>query len=952
MIYGPNLKSLLLCGASVVGIVFQASLPAGAQDAAATAPTEAVETVTVTGSRVGGNGFSTPTPVTVTSADALQQAAPTNLADALNQLPQFNGSTYAATGGGGNASAQSNGQNLLSLRGLGPTRTLVLFDGRRLPATNQNGSSDIDILPQNLVSHVDVVTGGASAAYGSDAVAGVVNFSLNTKFEGFKGDVHSGVSTYGDSPLFDASAAYGLSFLDDRAHVIVSGEYFLEGGVGILDNNDRDWFNFNSGQIPNPVAGAKPSVIRIPNIRSSVGSNGGLITAGPLKGTQFLAGGASAPFNYGTITGTSFQSGGDGGDPRNGISPDQRRGNLFAHGEYDVNDWMTLYAEGLYSHARTRIAASIVPEVGAGGQFTIFSGNPYIPANIQTAMTTNHLASISVGRYLTEFPPDVIDFQTEVKRVLTGAKGDFGMIGGNWHYDAYYEQGGSDQSGGQFNLPNLRHLYAAADAVTNPANGQIVCRSTLSGLDPGCVPLNIFGTNSASPAAVNYITGNSVKDLHLIQQVVSVNLNGDLGPDLNFGAGPINVATGFEYRRETANQTVDAASASVLSGAGLRGMPASLANANRLGQYQFNNQQALHGGYDIKEFYGEVGIPLLHDLPGVETFDINGAARYTDYSQSGGVTTWKYGANWLVTDDVRLRGTVSQDIRGPNLLDLFNAQTQTNQNAIYPVSTAGKTTQVTVIASGNPTLAPEKALTKTYGVVLTPHWIPGLQASIDYYHIGISDAIGTLPFQNVIDQCFQGNAAVCSEITVNPDGTLIVRTPEQNLSTQQTAGYDFEADYNTRLFDGALALRGLATQLLSAYTIAPGATIRTPTLATPGAPRWRGTVSATYTTENFTLFAQERWISASLIDPTKIQGTDVSLNNIPAVFYTDVTVKYRAPISFLSDQDQEFYVTVNNVFNKEPPISGGNPTTYSVPVNFAYDVIGRYFTVGVRISTQ
>ncbi|MEJ1969164.1 MAG: TonB-dependent receptor [Rhizomicrobium sp.] len=952
---GVKIQSLLLCAASVAVLAFS-GFGAYADDA----PPPDVETVTVTGSRLSGSGFETPTPVTIVSADALKNAAPANLADALNQLPQFSGSTFATTGGGGNASAQANGQNLLSLRGLGPTRTLVLFDGRRLPATNQNGSTDIDVIPQNLVSHVDVVTGGASAAYGSDAVAGVVNFALDTKFVGLKADVHSGVSTYGDSPLGEISAAYGVSLLGDRLRVVASADYFLEGGIGILDSDDRPWFQFNSGQIPNPVAGAKPSVIRIPNIRSSVGSNGGLITSGPLKGTQFLDGGVSAPFNYGTVTGTSFQSGGDGGDPRNGISPDQRHSNAFLHSEYDLNDWLTFYAEGMYSHERTRIDASIIPEVGAGGQFTIFSGNPFIPADIQAAMTTDKLASISVGRYLAEAPPDVIDFQTEVKRILVGAKGDFGMLAGNWHYDVYYEQGGSDQAGGQFNLPNLRNLYAAADAVVNPATNQIVCRSNYyngnvfvpggTGMDPGCVPLNIFGKNSASQQAINYIIGNSVKDLHLEQQVVSLNLSGDLGPDFNLGAGPIDVATGFEYRRETANQTVDADSSTVFSAAGLRGVPTSLAGAKRLGLWQFNNQQPLSGSYDIKEVYAEIGVPLLHDLPAAKSIDANAAVRYTDYSQSGGVTTWKYGVNWLVVDDLRLRGTVSQDIRGPNLLDLFNAQTQTNQNAIYPVSTAGKTTQVTVIASGNPTLAPEKALTHTVGVVLAPRWIDGFQASIDYYHIGISDAIGTLPFQNAIDQCFQGNAMVCSQITVNPDGTLIVRTPEENLSTQQTAGYDMEADYTTPLADGALTLRALATHLLSAYTVAPGATIRTPTLASPTAPRWKGTLSATYSDDTFTVFAQERWISASLIDPTKKEGIDVSLNRIPTIFYTDVTLKYRLPIDVLGDKPQELYLTVNNLFNQQPPVSGGNPTTYSVPVNFAYDVIGRYFTVGMRIA--
>ncbi len=234
-----------------------------------------------------------------------------------------------------------------------------------------------------------------------------------------------------------------------------------------------------------------------------------------------------APFNYGTVTGSSFQSGGDGGDPRNGLFPGQRRNNVFTHGEYDVTDYITLFAEGLYSHNRSSLDASIVPEQGAANQFTIFAGNPYIPAATVAAMTAARATSIPVGRYLAEFPPDVIDFQATTKRGVFGAKGD---VFDNWHYDTSVTYGETDQNGGQLNLPKLRNLYAAADAVVSPASGQVVCRSTIynaagvytpagTGEDPGCVPLNIFGTGSASQAAINYIEGGSTKDLKLNQTV-------------------------------------------------------------------------------------------------------------------------------------------------------------------------------------------------------------------------------------------------------------------------------------------------------------------------------------------------------------------------------------------------------------------------------------------------
>jgi iron complex outermembrane receptor protein len=897
----------------------------------------AVEEVVVTGSRIA-SGFQTPTPVTVASAADLKAAAPANLADGLNQLPTFSGSTRT-TQGAANVSAGSNGQNLLSLRGLGPTRTLVLLDGRRLVGTNQNGSSDVNILPQNLVSRVDVVTGGASAAYGSDAVAGVVNFVLDTGFQGVKTAVQGGVSTYGDSQSFDASMALGQHFADDRARVILSAQYVRQNGLGILDDTHRDWWENASGQIPNTVAGAKPSVIRIANIRSSVGSYGGLISSGPLKGIQFLPGGATAPFNYGTVTGTTFQSGGDGGDPSNAISPDQRRYNIFGHAEFDMGSHATLYLEGLHSDSHTRSDATITPQVGAGGQFTVFRENAYLPASVAQQMTALNLASIPLGRYNKEFGPVVIDWRTKVDRASFGVKGD---VFANWKYDLSYTYGHSNQWGGQRNLPNLRKLYASADAVVNPANGQIVCRSTLSGLDPGCVPMNLFGDGSISSQAAQYILGDSVKTLDLRQKVASFNLSGDLGEKLQLGAGPIQLAAGLEYRKETADQTSDPTSQARLDLTGVRGAPSSL--ANRLGVWQFNNPQPLSGGFDVKEGYAEVGVPIVKDLPFARAVDFNGALRRTDYSQSGGVTTWKYGVNWQVVDDLRLRLTRSQDIRGPNVLELFNAQTQTNQNALYK----GATTQVTVIQSGNPTLQPEVARTLTYGGVYRPSWLPGFQASVDYYKIRIRDAIGSLGFQTIIDQCAAGNQLFCSQVTVNTNGTLIVRSQGLNLNLVQTAGYDFEAAYVRPVMDGQLTLRVLGNHLTSSYLTAPGAA-PLPDLKSPGSWPWRFNASARYSRDAWSVFVQERFLSKALIDPTKVEGVDVSLNRIPAQWYTDLTLTHKFSAW---GKDQEAFFTVSNLFNKDPPVSGGNPTTYSVPVNFAYDVMGRYFSVGLRMALR
>jgi outer membrane receptor protein involved in Fe transport len=888
--------------------------------------------IVVTGSRIA-TGFHTPTPVTVATAADLRSAAPNNLADGLNQLPSFSGSTRTTQGGGANVSAGTNGQNLLSLRGLGPTRTLVLFDGHRIVPTNQNSSVDANVIPQNLISRVDVVTGGASAAYGSDAVAGVVNFVLDSRFTGLKANVQSGISTYGDLGSQDLSLAYGAS-LGSRLHLVANVEYFHQDGLGVEDHTGRSWYDNPIGQVPNP-AGGHPTVVLVHNIRSSIGSNGGLISSGPLKGIQFLSGGVPAPFDYGTLTSGSFQEGGDGGNPANGLTPVQDRVNAFGHLEYDAGSHLTLWAEGLYSHSRSSVDAEYIPQVGAGGQFTIYRDNAYLPSSILTQMIADNVQSIPLGRYETEFGPIQIKYTTDVVQGTGGVRGD---LSSRWKYDVTYSYGRSVQTGGQYNQPNLRRLYASADAVRN-SSGQIVCRSTLSGYDPGCVPMDLFGQGSISPAAADWILGNSFKTLYLTQQDVSANLNGDFGDGLSLGAGPISFATGFEYRKESARQTADELSQSTLDLTGIRGAPSSL--NNRLGVWQFANPQPLQGSYDVKEGYIEVGVPLFRDKWFADDLSLNGAVRHTIYSQSGGVTTWKAGGIWQFAHDFRLRITESQDIRGPNVLELFNAQTQTSQNVLYQ----GKTTQDTVIQSGNPNLRPEVAKTLTFGGIYQPSWIPGFQMSIDYYRIRIKDAIGQLSHQVIVDECAQGNQLACSQITVNSNGTLIVRSQGLNLNLVQTTGLDVDAAYGRNVGPGRLEFRVLANHLFNDFTTAPGS----PPLSDLGAPgvwKWRGNASLRYTTDDWEVFAQERYLGPALNDPTKIEGIDVSYNHIPAQWYTDLTLAWNIKAF---DRKQQFFVTVTNLFNRPPPLSPQNPTTYSVPVNFAYDITGRYIAVGFRI---
>lgn len=925
-----KVRSALLRGASLGALGLALHAPALAQAPQQTAAAQ-VEEIVVTGSRLAISGFTAPTPVTTVTQQDLTEAAPTNLADGLNKLPVFLGSIVTNFPTTTTQPGATAGQNLLSLRRLGSGRTLVLLDGRRMVATNGNGSTDVDIFPQSLVARVDVVTGGASAAYGSDAVAGVVNFVLDTRFVGAKGEAKTGISDYGDLQSYSVNAAFGTGFGGGRGHFIFSADYFSQDGLGADKPTGRKWFDTQYARVPNP-AGTNPARIIITNARTSNGSPGGLITSGPLKGTQFIAGGATAPFNYGTSTGTAFQSGGDGGQAWVGLKPDEHRYNVFGHAEYDMTDALQVFIEGLYARSYTNQNAFYNIDAGTSNQFTVFNDNAYLSAAVKAQMAALKITSFTLGRIEQDMPITTVESRIDVYRTSLGLKGD---LGGSWKFDASYTYSRSRQFLNEGNLTIARPLYASADAVINPANGQIVCRSTLQGLDQGCVPHSLFGPQTYTQQQLDYFTGDSFQTLTQTQNVIAANINGDLGDSLQFGAGPIALATGAEYRSENAVQTSDPLSQTFVDFTGIRGGPASL--NGKLGPYRHNNPQPFSGKYNIKEAYAELGVPLAKDMSFARSLDMNGAVRVADYSTGAGtVTTWKFGANWLIIDDIRARFTRSRDIRGANTLELFNPISQITNNTVYQ----GRSVSTLNIMSGNINLRPETADTLTFGAVLQPRFLPGLSMSLDYYDIDMKDAISSIGSQTIIDQCAAGNQALCAQLTVTPQNTLIVRNQTLNLDKLKNAGYDFEAAYTTPLGEGDLTVRTLVNRRTKDYNRPLGLTI-TDNLNNPSSPKWRGTVSVRYTTPVWSVFVQTRWQEAGPLDPTQT----IDINHVPAITYTDVTGAYKFE---LFGARNELYLSIANAFNQSPPISAGNVSTFTRSASPAYDPVGRYFTMGIR----
>jgi iron complex outermembrane receptor protein len=985
------------CGAISIALGATLATPAFAQSTAsaatATSETGEIEEVLVTGSRLA-SGFDTPTPVAMFQAEALAATAPNNMGEALGQLPSLAGSVQNTTSGQGSGNSGTNGQNLLNLRQLGPNRTLILLDGQRMGVTNVVSSVDINIIPQNLVKRVDIVTGGASASYGSDAVAGVVNFILDTTFEGFKVDFNGGITDRSDAENGKVSMAFGKA-LGDRGRVVAGAEYFKMDGLKYGVETGRDWFDRPIGAWPNPVANTAPTIVLVPNAKSEFGSYGGTITAvggcatgaagdacragtASLVNQRFLPGGALTPFVFGSNH-AGFGGGGDGAIVNQPFTPDSERKSFFAHGEFDLNERMTLWAQGSFNKSETFLQAQVASQL-ATTQFAIQEDNAFLPAAVKSVL--NGVAgnqTLSLTRYDLDMGFQEVTGDTQVKRYSMGLKGRFTDT---WSYDTTV---GYQDSHQQLYIRNtiMRNLYAAADAVVNPANGQVVCRSTIyatptsttpvaggTGMDPGCVPLNLFGEGAPSQAATDFAWGLNTADVFLRQTTADANLRGDFGDRVSLGAGAISFAAGLNYRRVTADREVDPLSAIYIDGTGVRGFPSGL--QGRYGGYQYYNPAPLSGVVKVSEGYLEFGVPLLKDLPLVQSLDTTIAGRLTDYSQSGVEEMWKLGLNWTLNESLRFRSTLSADTRAPSVLELFNtgSVTQGRNTVPYSTSTSGIRSSGQNITKGNVDLKPEHARTYTAGFVMSPSFAPGLQGSIDWYKIDIDGAIAAPGNQQIVDGCYFGNQEYCGLITVNGQAIttttgitaadfVVVTNPTLNQGIKATSGIDFEVAYKKPMGAGELALRMNGNYLLTLDDAVIGCPVGSAgTNPSPvGAigsdcglnPKIRARVSANYDVGRFGLYVQERYVHKGKIDPNYVAGVDITFNNVPAIWYTDLTAKFNLGTWF--GGESEVYGNVTNLFDKDPPVTTSSSRSWVEPSELdLYDALGRRYVLGLRMK--
>ncbi len=930
-----------------------------------------LEAVVVTGSRIIRDGYDAPTPLTVVDEEQMKAAAPRDLADFVNQLPSLVGS-FSPMSSTGTLSAGTGGINALNLRGIGTARTLVLLDGQRSVAASQTNLVDIGAFPQQLIKRVDIVTGGASAAYGSDALSGVVNFVLDKEFVGLKSEVSGGITTYGDDADWKASLAYGTAFASGRGHFLLSSELSGKDGIlGELSNdlvsrsNKRPWMNGLTGVIVNPAYNATtnpnvPQYLVRPNVAAAAATYGGIINSGPLKGTAFGPGGTPYQFQYGTVSG-AYMTGGDWRisdvTAAETLDPRHNHQTIFARASYELTDNVDGYVQLSWDRTDHESYFGISGELNT---LVMHSDNPYLPDSVASQLPAN--STFNFGSWVDGLHEGA-SVERKVRRYVAGLNGRFNMFDRQWTWDAYYQMGVTGAN--EFSLGNkiVPRYRQAIDAVTVTAEnvgssglaiGSIACRSTLASPGNGCVPFNVFGQGVASQAAMDWITngtGRSWRYERFNQDVAAATLHGE---PFNSWAGPVSIATGVEHRREASTGRSD--------------------DFSLTGSWYAANFRPTIGSYEVTEGFVETVIPLAKDMPWARALDFNAALRATNYSTSGYVGTWKAGLTWSPIDDIRFRATRSRDIRAPNLSELFTTGLRGLTYVRDPFS-GNLNAQAETITTGNMNLKPESADTTGIGVVLQPSFLPGFSASVDYYNIDISDAIGSVSTQQVVDNCYAGYTTFCSGLTQEMvNGVLtITKVASQpfNFASELDRGIDFEASYILPLqniadsWRGNLSWRFLGTRYLknviSNGINLPVDRVNQNSSNSGGLPRWKYTTSFTYNLEPITVTLIGRGVSSGKWDATytacsvdcpisTVERPTIDSNSVSSVFYLDAAITYKLATA---TAEAELFLSVQNALNQAPPVvpASGGLLYAGKPTNpVLYDGLGRVFRMGVRFK--
>ena len=1005
-------------GRSLIAIGITAALtasPIRAQDAGAPQSADKnneelseIVVTAITGSRTITDAKYSPTPITSVDVTALGVTTPSDTADALNKLPNIMGSRTPRNQGNGST---NNGGNVISLRNFGATRTLVLLDGHRVAPNNQDGTVNIDVMPQMLMERVDIVTGGASAIYGSDAVAGVVNYVLNKDFTGLslKGDV--GRSKYDDGDEYQLGAAWGTKLFGDRGHFEIGGRFRHQDMIPMSERpygeDGQAWLLTGNGSVANPFRNTPFS--RVYNSGPAAGN----IVCGAactFNNTTFNAAGDLVPLAHGTATGSPpVESGGDGAYIKYGTFRSEiEMKDVFTRFSLDLGDNANWYVQGSWAEAENAsnwIQWVVSPSPGRPN--SIFSNNPYIKPATQALLGSGiDCSTAPAGRLCLPAvpatspqtgstpPPPPPGAQNvpyirvpsytwnnvggepangspnRLYRTLGDQKqwnaetGVTGSFGEDWRWDVYFNHANSELTVTNPNNTDNAKYLASLDAVND--GGTIKCWVTtqpqFAGLYPGCVPTNI--TDPAGPSAESYDYLRTKTSWTLTQELEDFGFS--IGGGLGFGlpAGDIIANVSGEARWATYDMQSDFLPTDFVNCTGLR---FCLANGGAPLHWVQNTNAEVDAKNHVYEYALEFNVPLLKEVPGFQDVSANISGRRAKYSNFDAGDSWKLGLNWQVVDSVRFRGTLSADFRAPNLNDLFAPQSVTS-TGFQDRLTGGSNQGERLVSRGNPDLTPETAKTLTAGIVLTPTFMPRFTLAVDYYQTRLTNAITNITYQNDAIQglCLASAPAydsVFCSLAIRPitDPTdpnyknpavnmpTEIRSSPLNAALQKTRGFDVELDYNWEMLGGQFSVRHLANYQPTNSTLNTPAS---PFYTWAIQPKLMQTTFLSYQNEGWNVAVQNRWLSnVSLkVSDNRLNGSTQNYvdSSLNAYDVVDLTVGKKFDAW---GGNMEGFLTVNNALNQRAPLfpsNSGLPGLFYPTLGNLYDDMGRFFTLGFK----
>jgi len=934
---------------------------------------KSVEKVQVVGSRIRKVDFVSNAPVATVGIEQFELTNSVNTEALLNTLPQtVPGLDRSSNNPGG-------GIATVDLRGLGTNRTLVLVDGIRAVPSTAGGTVDINTIPAALIENVEVLTGGASAVYGSDAVAGVVNFSLKKNFEGVDFNTSFETTEEGDAEIWNGSLTLGGNFADDRGNVVVSMQYtersalFADSraisSIALTDPRDSDG---------NLIRNENGNLFLEP-----FGSSGVPATSAFVGGLPESFGGAAIFNQDGSIR--PFVQSGATNDfynfaPVNYLQLPQQRHNITAMGHFEINETTELYARGSFANSDVPQQLAATP-IFQTSTFTL-DGNPFIDPTAQQILSDAVGGDVDTDgdgiadegtaflrRRLLEVGPRIVEDDNTMFSMLAGLRGSFGDSA--WTYDAYFQTGRVNQNSIQLGHVN-RDRYDQALLLAKDENGDVILDANgnpscsnpaANGGLVGCSPMNIFGEGNMSADAADFIRTRVNSSSEYEQKLYGFNISGDTMDFFELPGGPIGLAFGFERRDESFSfdPSQDLA-ADTIAG--------------------FNGSGPVSGEFDVNEYFVEAYVPLVEGLEFAELIDLELAYRYADWSTVGGVDAFKVAGSWTINDVVRVRSSFNRAVRAPNIGELFSPQNEGFPSAEDPCSfnasdksaavsaictatgvpadavftptlnaVSGQTRQV---SGGNPNLQEESADTFSLGFVVTP--MDDLSVSIDYFDIEIEDAVfgfggGT---NNVLQKCYDpedelggAGSAFCDVVNRRPDGSIdFVEILSQNVGALKLTGFDVVADYAAEVAGGNMRINYLGTYTTeNSFQTAVGEPVVdcAGTFGnTCGEPtqEYSHRMTVSWGMDDFDAQLLWRFIGATEDDAA---STDYVLEDTGSFSYFDLSGTYHL------GENYRLNAGIRNLFDREAPRFGGNAeqsNTYPA----TYDVFGRTYFVGVTAS--